>query len=205
MNVRIAESSDLEGEALPTCRRRRGVQISADQLGRTDAPGDTAGKRRPLAMKRLALSAISALLCLMIGTPSRSQDLSSLDLTSPERHCNQQHNHSALPWSSLASCDWQRQLEWCSGDTGFNEGAAVATSVALQAGLDLPGPVANLGGGVIGNLWKRRDMMAFAKSLARGLNPNAAALAIACQWHNCHALKCLAAHPVEVQEWLRTH
>jgi hypothetical protein len=155
-------------------------------------------------MKRFILSAAVTLLCLMFTTPSRTQDLSGIALGNPESHCNQSHNHYALPWP-LQSCDWQAQLQWCSRDTGYNEGAGAGASIALQAGLGLPGPIANLGGAALANAWPRRDMMAFAKSMARGLNPNAAALAMACQWHNCHAFKCLAAHPFEVQEWLRTH
>jgi hypothetical protein len=128
-----------------------------------------------------------------------------INIASPEGHCNQDHDHLHLPWG-LANCPWQKQLEWQMNDTGFNEGADVAVQIIAKYGLGVPDILAKLGGAVAGNVWKRREMIRFARDVAKSGHPwEGAAIAIAGQWHNCHAFKCLIAHPVEVIGWLIAH
>ena len=146
-------------------------------------------------------------LTLIIVIPLAAADGQQLDLSglggSPESHCNQNHDHNALPWS-LPDCNWQAQLEWCDGDNGHNEGAEAALAIACQFG-GFPPPLCALAGDVAGELIKRPAVMSVARALARTGNIQAAELAITCQWHNCHALKCLMFHAPEVQDWLATH
>lgn len=131
----------------------------------------------------------------------------NLDLTNPESHCNQDHDHYTPPpeWGgSWAGGDWQAQLQWAMGDHGFNEGAAVAASLLAEYGVGLPSDVANLAGQAIGNVWDRTNMMYFAISLAKSGNVEpAVGLALVSQWHNCHAFKCLCAHIPEISGWLQ--
>ena len=125
-----------------------------------------------------------------------------LDVTNPEEHCTQNHDHFALPWD-LSGCPWQELLMWSMNDHGFNEGAEVAGSLAAQYGLGLPPDVAGLVGQGLGNVWDRCNMMHFAADVARTGNIDVAVgIAIASQWHNCHALKCLVFHAVEVAAWI---
>lgn len=125
-----------------------------------------------------------------------------LDISNPESHCNQGHDHFALPWP-LPACDWWNQLAWSMGDTGYNEGAAAGARIALEYGLNLPPQIASLGGDLLANAWPRRDMMRFAIDIAKaGFLPQGTSIAIASQWHNCHAFKCLVFHAPEVGAWL---
>jgi hypothetical protein len=56
----------------------------------------------------------------------------------------------------------------------------------------------------VGEAWRRKAMMKFASSLAKGGNlAVAVAIATASQWHNCQEFRCLLRHPTEVGEWLR--
>jgi hypothetical protein len=125
-----------------------------------------------------------------------------LNVSDPESHCNQDHDHSTPPWP-LPECTWQEQLAWSQSDTGFNEGAQAAAELVTQYGLGLPAPVAGLAGDALANIWPRRDMMAFAISLAKtGMLPQACSIAVVSQWHNCHAFRCLIFHAPEVAVWL---
>lgn len=142
---------------------------------------------------------------------SDSIDISNiLDLSDPASHCNQDHDHNGLPWS-LEDCPWKDQVLWSAQDTGFNEGAMPAVNVLIKSGLPVPDILAKAlqagGEQVLGNLWPRRDMMQFAKSLYQipgGLGEKAAiAIVVASQWHNCHAFRCLVAHTDEIGDWLR--
>ena len=125
-----------------------------------------------------------------------------VDLTNPENHCNQDHDHSALPWP-LPSCPWEDALDWAMGDHGFNEGAEEAGRIAVQYGLGLPEGVAGLIGQGLGNVWDRCNMMHFAVDVAKSGNVEpATAIAVLSQWHNCQALRCLAFHAGEIGDWL---
>jgi hypothetical protein len=51
----------------------------------------------------------------------------------------------------------------------------------------------------VGEVWRRKAMIRFAKSIAtKGKPAPAAAIAIASQWHNCHAFRCLLRHADDV-------
>jgi hypothetical protein len=55
----------------------------------------------------------------------------------------------------------------------------------------------------VGEVWRRRAMMRFASKLAvNGKSVPATAIAVASQWHNCHAFRCLLRHTPEVALWL---
>lgn len=115
-----------------------------------------------------------------------------IDISSPESHCNQDHDHFSLPWA-LPECTWEDQLVWAQGDNGYNEGAAVGAQIALQYGLGLPPEVVQLAGDALANAWPRSDMMQLASSAVKaGFTVPGASPAIASQWHNCHAFKCSA-------------
>jgi hypothetical protein len=132
------------------------------------------------------------------------------------QECREPHNHAALPWD-LPGCPWQEQLQWCVNDTGHNEGADRACEIILAArGFTIPWPACK----GLGEVWKRREMMTFAKNVAHAsyipqsriitntVSASAAVdVATACQWHNCHAFKCVAFHVPsgEVLHWLATH
>jgi hypothetical protein len=120
-----------------------------------------------------------------------------LDIVNPENHCQENHNHSDNSYD-----DWYQSLVWSAGDTGHNEGAEAAVGIALEVGLQIDPTIANAAGSVVGELWKRRDMMAFAKDVAKVNLFPAMDIALASQWHNCHAFKAILRHPVEVAGWL---
>jgi alkylhydroperoxidase family enzyme len=126
-----------------------------------------------------------------------------IDLNNPQGHCNQAHNHDDNSYD-----DWRDALVWQTNDTGFNEGAGTALAICAKAGLNasLPEPVANLLGGAAGNLWRRREMIRFASDVAKkGHGVEATAIAVAGQWHNCHAFRALVRHQSDVQNWLLSH
>jgi|GEM_PF-6623872 hypothetical protein len=121
-----------------------------------------------------------------------------LNIANPAAHCNQNHNHQDNSYDN-----WEESLIWSAGDTGHNEGAAAVISLALQYGLHISGLPADLAGDAVGEIWKRRDMMAFAKDIAKGgFIIQATTIAVASQWHNCHAFRCLLRHTPETAEWL---
>jgi hypothetical protein len=125
-----------------------------------------------------------------------------LNITSPENHCDQDHDHDALPWG-LPGCPWQELLDWATKDEGFNEGAAAGAEIALQYGFSLPAQIAHLGGAALADVWHRSAMMQFAVLVAKSGQPLVGtAIAIASQWNNCHAFKCLVFHSPEVTAWL---
>jgi len=129
------------------------------------------------------------------GTVARDR---LLDIASPERHCNQNHDHFAVP----TSLDTNKLLDWSLNDTGFNEAAGPVLRVLLALGMDVPvaGPIVDV---VAGNLWKRNMMMSLAIELANtGQLPLGVLIATASQWHNCHAFKWLIAHPDQTAKWL---
>jgi hypothetical protein len=127
-----------------------------------------------------------------------------IDLNNPQGHCNQSHAHDPVP----PGISWEEQLVWQMNDGGFNEGAATAVAICTKAGLQesLPGAVVNVLGVAAGNLWKRREMIRFAIELAKkGHAVEGTAIAIAGQWHNCHAFRVLVEHQSDVQNWLLAH
>ena len=143
-----------------------------------------------------------------VAMASSNMDISDLiDLDDPASHCNQDHDHNAQP-----DIAWQAMVKWSTEDTGFNEGAYTAITVLIKAGVPVPDFLANLPQiglyGAAGNLWRRRDMMEFAKTIYRSQYPKAAkagvAIVVASQWHNCHAFRCLAANTDEIGNWLGT-
>jgi hypothetical protein len=121
-----------------------------------------------------------------------------LDTNNPASHCNQSHYHPDDSYDN-----WREALEWSAQDIGHNEGAAAIVNLALQYGLQLPPLPSQIIGDGVGEIWKRREMMAFAKGIARtGHIVQAASIAIASQWHNCHAFRCLLRHTNDVVGWL---
>jgi len=57
----------------------------------------------------------------------------------------------------------------------------------------------------VGEVWRRRAMMRFASQLAaNGKLAPATAIAVASQWHNCQAFRCLLRHTADVASWLRS-
>jgi hypothetical protein len=135
----------------------------------------------------------------MQTTSITTEDIGTLlVIENPESHCKEGHVHQDSSFD-----DWQGSLVWSSNDTGYNEGAAVVFRLALQYGLNIPALPADLAGQAVGNIWKRREMMAFAKDIAKAGNiVPATAVATASQWHNCHAFKALLRHTPEVAGWL---
>ena len=96
------------------------------------------------------------------------------------------------------------RLNWCSGDHGFNEGAACGLSALSSASLTGLPPMANEA--VLGNTWDRTNMMSLAiVAFHRGAQNQATAAAICCQVHNASAHACLASRPDLVREWLQRH
>lgn len=171
--------------------------------------------QRSELMSQALAAALVALSSCVGSAESEAPDLSQLNQANLESHCNQGHAHWApgrdhvLPeaWgakaeSRLSGCDWQGQLNWCEADTGFNEGAEEGARLAANGSLGLPDNAAGATGALLGNLWKRREMISFAKEAAKAGNAQATAIAISCQWHNCQAFACLLAHPAEVRTWL---
>lgn len=140
---------------------------------------------------RIALTICVFLVAL--HAPSSAQDCNP-------SHCGEAHNHTDPAWTgaNLQACPWKQQIDWCFHDTGFNEGAGCAAGVA---GVKVPDP----GGQALGNVWKRRDMMNAAKDLAKNnVDEAATSVALCCQYHNCHACRCLDAHRSEIAGYLRT-
>jgi len=134
----------------------------------------------------------------MASTGSGAADFGQyIDIANPEYHCRERHDHSDNSYD-----DWRRSLEWSAGDTGHNEGAAVAVDIALEVGLQLDPSIAHVAGDAVGEVWKRREMMSFAKDLAKVNLIPAMDIALASQWHNCHAFKSILRHPVETAGWL---
>jgi hypothetical protein len=123
-----------------------------------------------------------------------------IDLAEPWNHCNQDHQHNPLP----PGIDPYDQLRWSAGDRGHNEGADEALALLLQYGFGLPPGVTDLArqSGAAGELWKRQDMMNFAKSIRYQNLPCAVGLCILSQWHNCHAFRTLEYNPLAVINWL---
>src|ERR1700753_3604269 len=85
-----------------------------------------------------------------------------LDIINPENHCQEDYDHSDNSYD-----DWEESLNWSANDTGHNEGAAAPVDIGLEVGLQIYSSIANLAGDAVGEVWKRRDMMAFAKDVAK--------------------------------------
>jgi hypothetical protein len=87
-------------------------------------------------------------------------------------------------------------------NTGYNEGADAIAQGAAQA-LGVSPTIGGLAGKVAGNTLHRPEMMKDAIAQAKTGNvTGGTAVAIMCEWHNCHALACLVAHAPEVSAWL---
>jgi|SRR6266496_631442 len=149
----------------------------------------------------LGISLVIASFPIALTALGQDIDVSSLgfDIGNPQSHCNQSHHHDPLP-ENINPVD---QLKWSAQDTGFNEGAEEGIRLLLKYGVGLPDGLADLGGKVAGNVWKRRDMMKFAKDLAKSGNvPVAVGLGILSQWHNCHAFRTLINNVPTVTRWM---
>jgi hypothetical protein len=141
--------------------------------------------------------------------PRCDRYLGVLDLYNPPSHCAQDHDHDDPP--KFETCDWKAALRWSANDTGFNEGALAAARVLLKSDIPLPDKVAaaykargTAGEPMTGEVWKRRDMMVFAKGLAaKGQMKAVVGVAVASQWQDCWAFRCLAAQKGNVAEWLK--
>jgi len=97
-----------------------------------------------------------------------------------------------------------QQLDWCSRDHGFNEGAVCGANTLTNAGLS--GVPAIAGGAILGNTWDRTNMMGAAVAASRtGQEDAAVNVAICCQIHNPDAHACLENNRAEVQRWLDAH
>jgi hypothetical protein len=62
----------------------------------------------------------------------------------------------------------ETQLDWCSTDDGFNEGAVCGANIAAQAGVGASVPQVALP--VLGNTWDRTNMMGPTKTVYRDLD-----------------------------------
>ena len=81
---------------------------------------------------------------------------------------------------------------------------AAALKQALKEGKSPTDILAMAPEDAVGEAWRRKAMMKFAKTLAaKGKVAPATAIATASQWHNCHAFKCLLRHPGEIASWLK--
>jgi hypothetical protein len=86
-----------------------------------------------------------------------------------------------------AACDMSLdpagQMEWCSRDHGFNEGATCGLNALGNTGINgLPAMVSQA---VLGNTWDRTNMMGAAKAAYRAGHQNeAVTAALCCQIHN---------------------
>ena len=152
----------------------------------------------PLLAGACLLSTRTPLLAMCQSDVSAGDVAGFLNIANPASHCNQGHNHNDNSYDN-----WRESLEWSSQDTGHNEGAAAVIQLALKYGLNIDGLPADLAGDVVGEIWKRRDMMAFGKDIAKGgFIIQATTIAVASQWHNCHAFRALLRHTPEVANWL---
>lgn len=93
------------------------------------------------------------------------------------------------------------QLDWCSRDHGFNEGASCGADIAAKVGYG--GNVPSGAQPILGNSWDRTNMMGLTRTVARsGKVEEATDMAICCQVHNADAHACLAKNRRAVQSWL---
>jgi hypothetical protein len=172
----------------------------------TDVPRKVANMNRRAFAK--CVGTFGSLLVVTRGFCQSGQSVDpaqlGFDIVHPQSHCNQQHAHDPVP----AGIDPRAQLNWSAGDTGFNEGAEEGVKLLARYGIKLPPPIDSLAGKVAGNVWKRRDMMAFAKTLAKAGGPQnlqgAVGLAILSQWHNCHAFRTLLWNVPVVIQWVQS-
>ena len=96
------------------------------------------------------------------------------------------------------------QLDWCSTNHGFNEGAVCGLNAL--GGTGISGLPAIASGTVLGNTWDRTNMMGATKAANNaGQKDAAVAAAICCQIHNPDAHACLANNRNAVQAWLDSH
>jgi hypothetical protein len=92
------------------------------------------------------------------------------------------------------------QLEWCSRDHGFNEGATCGLNALAGAGLTgLPQIV---GQAILGNTWDRTNMIGAAKTaFTSGKRSEAIEAAICCQIHNPPSQDCLKNNRQAITDW----
>jgi hypothetical protein len=111
-----------------------------------------------------------------------------------------------LTVAAQANCsanDVKVNLDWCSRDHGFNEGATCG--VSALGGLGLQGLPALAPQPLLGNTWDRTNMMGAAKAAWKaGHRGPAVNTAICCQIHNAGAQACLNAHKDLVEQWFET-
>jgi len=95
----------------------------------------------------------------------------------------------------------ETNLDWCTRNNGFNEGANCGAR-ALAGTIDnIPEP--GLG---LANRWPRSSMMYDAISAAKaGYKIQGVKAAICCQVHNISGYSCLANNTNEVYNWLVRH
>jgi len=113
----------------------------------------------------------------------------------------------AFPATSIAQnadekcrSDVPKHLDWCKGDTGYNEGAVCgANALAGIAGIQVPDAAQP----ALGNVWHRDAMMrATIQAWKAGAKSQAMDAAICCQVHNGEAHACLSSHHDQVKDWL---
>jgi hypothetical protein len=94
------------------------------------------------------------------------------------------------------------QVEWCSRDHGFNEGATCGANALAEAGISgVPEVVAGV---VLGNTWDRTNMIGAAKAAYKsGKRKEAIDAVICCQIHNPPAQNCLKGNRTAIENWLK--